>query len=307
MKKLMIAAMTLIMLTACGTEESWDAEVKDTSGFVQGKATEIVLAINGEEGPAEGLDVNGDLEMTKMDHGKIEVKFQEQSAGTYTGEAELPMGGEWEAALTLAKDGEKAEQVVTFEVKEGARQSAGQSGAVATVNGAAITQEDISFYELINKIQIEMYKESDLKKYDGEELEQALAYWDAQQKAATDRNTLLSQVIRLQAASLLAEEKGHTASDEEIAAELQKARQQYSASQAAMELIKEYGEEGFWNKQKSQYGMIVLTQKVQQDMIDRVKEENPESGAKEVNVLAQKKYEELLVSQMGTLDINLQP
>ncbi|WP_070121380.1 FixH family protein [Bacillus marinisedimentorum] len=311
MKKLMIALLALIMLTACGAETSLQADVKETSGYVQGEATEIVLAINDEKGPAEGLDVSGVLEMAKMDHGTIEVEFKEQSAGTYASSVELPMGGEWQADLTLENDGEQAEQLVTFEVAEAGKKagtaSADQTGAIATVNGFEITQEDLAFYELINKIQIEMYKESDEKKYEGEELEQALAYWDAQEQATTDRNTLLSQIIRLRAASLLAEEKGHTASNDEIAAELQKARQQYSASPAAMALVKEYGEEAFWNKQKSQYGMIVLTQKVQKDMIDRVKEENPESDTKEVNVLAQKKYEELLVSQMGTLDINLQP
>ena len=58
-------------------------------------------------------------------------------------------------------------------------------------------------------------------------------------------------------------------------------------------------------KERKQYQLIVLSKKVQQDVINKVKKENPKAEEKEVNLLANKEYEELLISQIGTLKISL--
>lgn len=63
-------------------------------------------------------------------------------------------------------------------------------------------------------------------------------------------------------------------------------------------MIKKFGEDRFWEKQKSQYELIVLAKKVQQDIMDNVKKANPKAESKEINMLFAKKYEELLVSQV---------
>jgi hypothetical protein len=69
-------------------------------------------------------------------------------------------------------------------------------------------------------------------------------------------------------------------------------------------MIKEYGEKSFWNKELSQYQLIVLSKKVQQDVMNKVKKANPKAEEKEIYFLANKEYEELLISQMGTLKIS---
>ncbi|GAX91396.1 hypothetical protein [Effusibacillus lacus] len=179
------------------------------------------------------------------------------------------------------------------------------SATVAAINGEPITQEDLDFYQLINRLQIAINLEAEKQKLQGKELAEAIKYWQSLEKVVSDRNNLLTQIIRLRAVSLLAKEKGHTASDSEVENEMQKVKEIYAQYPVATDLIKQYGEAKFWSKQRSQYQMIVLSKKVQQDVLNTVKQANPQAEGKEVNVLAQKKYEELLVSQMGTLKIEI--
>lgn len=176
---------------------------------------------------------------------------------------------------------------------------------VATINGEPVTQEDLKFYEVINRIQIAMYKERDQAKYQGAELDRVMKFWDTQEEQALHPNTLLTQIIRLRAMALLGQEKGYTATPEAVDNELNQVKASYAASPGAQALIKEYGEKQFWDKQKSQYHMIVVVNRVQQDVIDQVKKANPKAEQKEINMLAQKQYEDLLVSQVGTLQIKV--
>jgi hypothetical protein len=105
--------------------------------------------------------------------------------------------------------------------------------------------------------------------------------------------------------AMLAEEKGHTATDAEVETEINKVRAQYDQFESAKGMINEYGEEKFWETEKQQYQLIVLSQKVQKDMIEKVKKENPEMSQQEINFQAQKQYEELLVSQVNPLQIEI--
>jgi hypothetical protein len=174
---------------------------------------------------------------------------------------------------------------------------------VAKINNDTIYEEDLNFYKVINRIQVEMNREADRKRLQGKELEESLNFWNNQEKAAMDRNTLLTQIIRLHAAALLAKEKGYTASEAEVNKEIDDVKQIYNKEPNALKMIKAYGENRFWNKELSQYQLIVLSKKVQQDVINQVKKANPKAEEKEINFLANKKYEELLVSQIGTLKI----
>lgn len=184
-------------------------------------------------------------------------------------------------------------------------QPAAQQEIVATINGAPITQEDLRFYEVINRIQIALYKERDQAIYTGAELERVMKFWDEREKEAKHPNALLTQVIRLRAMDLLGKEKGYKPDQQEVAKQVNAVKEQYAKSPAVQSMIKEYGEDQFWAKQNDQYQKIVIVNKVQQDVIQKVKEANPKAEQKEINVLAQKKYEELLVSQVSSLQIKI--
>ncbi len=291
---MVLAAMAL---TGCSGKVDYDAELTRPIQFLNNKATAIEIAVTEKGKPASNLDITGELEMAEMDHGTIKADFIEGEKGVYKTEAKLPMAGKYTIALKFKKDGHETETILEAEVKK--------PDGVATINGEPITKEHIEFYRFINKLHTAINRERDKEKYSGKELEDALAYWDAQDKVNENQNQLLTQIIRLRSAAMLAEEKGHKATAAEVDSQLEDIKEQYEKYEIANQMIAEYGSEKFWKQQQTQYEMIVLTQKVQQDVISLVKKENPKANEQEINYLAQKKYEELLVSQVNSLDIQI--
>lgn len=292
-----IIFILLIMLAACSSGKNLEVSVEKELYFQKDKTSEFAIKVTNKEEPVEGLKISAEFSMVDMDHGKYEVTFSEQEKGIYSSEAELPMAGEWEIVFTIDQDGKTIEKVIEYEVKE--------PSGVATINGKWITNEDIEFYRFINKLHIEINREQAQGTFEGKELEETLANLDDQEQAVQDQNTLLTQIIRLHSVALLGLEKGHNASGEEISAAIKNVREQYAQSKTAQTLIKEFGEDKFWDKQEKQYELIVLSQKVQTDLINKVKKENPDVNEQEVLYQAQKQYEELLVSQVNSLDIKI--
>ncbi|GHH98001.1 FixH family protein [Neobacillus kokaensis] len=298
MKRLIYALVLLVaMLTGCSSGSNYTIKVTKEVYFQQDKASPIEIKVTDGGKAVKGLTVTAELSMANMDHGTSDVTLKEAADGVYSGEAQLPMNGKYEAAFMLVKDGDKAEKVIELNV--------GKPKGVAAINGKWITADDLAFYKMINQLQLAINREAANQKYSGTQLEEELAYLDSQEKLAVDENQLLTQIIRLRAMALLAEEKGHQALDLEVEKAVVQAREQYSEYDAAMKLIKEYGEDQFWDAEKTQFQMIVLSKKVQQDVLAQVKKENPKAGEQEVLYLAQQKYEELLVSQVNSLKIEI--
>lgn len=298
MKKYLLGLIGILMvfLTACGAKDL-NIEVEKDLYFVKDKASTFAIRVTEEENPVEALKIEATFAMLNMDHGTIEAAFTEEGDGVYSTEVELPMAGKWEIVYTIEQDGSSTEEVMEYDVKE--------ANGVATINGEWVTNEDLEFYRFINELHIAISQEKDKSVYEGKELEDRLAYWDEQKELIQDHNQLLTQIIRLRSIALLGVEKGHEATQEEIATEIENVRQQYEEFDVAREMIQEYGEERFWNKEEQQYELIVLSQKVQNDLITKVREENPDVNDQEVMYLAQKLYDELLVSQVGSLEIDI--
>lgn len=298
MKKLLLSAigMLLLVVTACGAD-NLNVSIEQDLIFKKEKPSNFAIKVEDEKGPVEDLKIDASFSMLNMDHGTVVASFKEQEKGIYSTEVELPMAGDWEIVFTITQEEETIEKVLEYEVQE--------PSGVASINGEWITNEDIEFYRFINELHIAISKEQDKAKYKGEELEEALANWDNQEKLIQDQNQLLTQIIRLRAMALLGEEKGHEATKEEVDAQIENVRAQYGEHQVALDMIKEYGEEKFWNIEQKQYELIVLSQKVQNDLISQVKKENPDVNDQEVLYLAQKQYEELLVAQVNSLKIDL--
>lgn len=292
-----IVFVLLFMLAACSSSKSIEVTVEKELYFQKDQTSEFAIQVTNKEEPVKGLKISAEFSMVDMDHGKYEVSFTEQENGIYTSEVELPMVGEWEIVFTIDQDGKTIEKVIEYEVKE--------PSGVATINGEWVTNDDIEFYRFINKLHIEINREQAQGTYEGKELEETLANLDDQEQAVQDQNTLLTQIIRLRSVALLGVEKGHHASEKEVSEAIKSVREQYAQSKAAQNLIKEFGEERFWNKQEKQYELIVLSQKVQTDLINKVKKENPDVNEQEVLYQAQKQYEDLLVSQVNSLNIKI--
>jgi hypothetical protein len=299
MKKAMrlTALLLLAILAGCSADPEYNIEVTKPIYQLADKEMPFEIKVTEKDEAATGLNVSAEFSMTNMDHGTTEVELTEEEDGIYSGKVELPMTGKYEIFFVLEKDEKKAERVINYEVK--------QSEGVASINGEWITNEDIEFYKFINYLQLAINTETDQKRYTGDQLKEALSYWESQEKLVEDQNQLLTQIIRLRAMAMLAEEKGHTATDAEVEIEINKVRDQYSQFESAKAMINEYGEDKFWEIEKQQYQLIVLSQKVQKDIIEKVKKENPEMAQQEINFQAQKQYEELLVSQVNSLKIEI--
>jgi hypothetical protein len=299
MKKAMrlTALLLLAILAGCSADPEYNIEVTKPIYQLADKEMPFEIKVTEKDEAATGLNVSAEFSMTNMDHGTTEVELTEEEDGIYSGKVELPMTGKYEIFFVLEKDEKKAEKVINYEVK--------QSEGVASINGEWITNEDIEFYKFINYLQLAINTETDQKRYTGDQLKEALSYWESQEKLVEDQNQLLTQIIRLRAMAMLAEEKGHTATDAEVEIEINKVRDQYSQFESAKAMINEYGEDKFWEIEKQQYQLIVLSQKVQKDIIETVKKENPEMAQQEINFQAQKQYEELLVSQVNSMKIEI--
>jgi hypothetical protein len=297
MKKAMrlTALLLLTVLAGCNGDPEYNIKVTKPIYHQPDKEMPFEVKVSEKDEAAEGLTVSAEFSMTNMDHGTTEVELIEEEDGIYSGTVQLPMTGKYEIFFILEKDGKKTEQTINYEVK--------QPEGVASINGEWITYEDLDFYKFINYLQLAINRETDQKRYTGDELKEALTYWESQGKLIEDQNQLLTQIIRLRAMAMLAEEKGHSATESEVETEINKVRDQYNQFESAKAMINEYGEEKFWETEKQQYQMIVLSQKVQKDMIEKVKKENPEMSQQEINFQAQKQYEELLVSQVNSLKI----
>jgi hypothetical protein len=297
MKKAMrlTALLLLAILAGCSADPEYNIEVTKPIYQLADKEMPFEIKVTENDEAATGLNVSAEFSMTNMDHGTTEVELTEEEDGIYSGKVELPMTGKYEIFFVLEKDEKKAEKVINYVVK--------QSEGVASINGEWITNEDIEFYKFINYLQLAINTETDQKRYTGDQLKEALSYWESQEKLVEDQNQLLTQIIRLRAMAMLAEEKGHTATDAEVEIEINKVRDQYSQFESAKAMINEYGEDKFWEIEKQQYQLIVLSQKVQKDIIETVKKENPEMAQQEINFQAQKQYEELLVSQVNSMKI----
>jgi hypothetical protein len=299
MKKwiLTFALLLIAMLAGCSSSPDYKVDITKPLYFQQDKESSFEIKVTENKKAVTGLKVSLELSMANMDHGNTKVDLKEEQKGLYTGNVELPMDGKYEMAFTLKKGNKKTEEVFDYEVKK--------PEGVASVNGEWIKNEDLEFYELINRIQFAINRETAQKKYSGKQLEDELAYLDSQEKTLDDKNQLLTQIIRLRSMAMLSEEKGHKASTEEVNAALTKAKEQYDQFESAKQLIQQYGEEKFWSIEKQQYKMIVLTQQIQKDVIAQVKKENPNVGEQEINFQAQKKYEDLLVEQINSLKIEI--
>lgn len=300
--------LLVLLLPACASEADWEARLEPATPLVAMQDTELIMSIFAQGQPVTGLSIHAQLEMKRMDHGVVEVTFQEKGNGQYTATARLPMGGEWEAIATIFDGKHSKEQsfLLTCAQKQHTSQKPQADGRVATINGEAITEQDLAFHALLGQLQIERKRKLDQQRLRGAELEQAMQYWEQIEQAVVDKNSLLTTIIRLRAAELLAKEKGYAATQQEVKQALEKEGFPAADDPALHEHIKAYGASAFHDKQQSYGEGLVLQEKIRQDMLDAAKAEHPQASSQELQYVADKKYEELLASQIDSLQIEFE-
>ncbi len=119
MKKLLPGFMFLMLfLAGCSSGSDFEINLKEAPKYKAGESYPVVIEVLQDGEPAAGLDFVAYLEMAKMDHGTIELDFEDKGNGVYESRVELPMAGEWIANIEGEGDGSAFEHVITFEVEK---------------------------------------------------------------------------------------------------------------------------------------------------------------------------------------------
>ncbi len=119
MKKLIAGILLLMLVLAgCGSGSDFEVSLKEAPKYKAGESFPVVIEILQNGKPASGLEFTAYLEMAKMDHGTLELNFEDKGNGIYESSVELPMAGEWIANIEGAADGSAFEHVITFEVEK---------------------------------------------------------------------------------------------------------------------------------------------------------------------------------------------
>ncbi|MCQ6280312.1 FixH family protein [Bacillus sp. EB600] len=299
MKKSILLVLLLMaaMLAGCSSGPDYKVDVTKPLYFVKDKAAPFEIKVTEKGKAIKGLTVTAEMEMANMDHGTETAKLKESDSGHYSGKSKLPMDGKYKITFTMTKAKVKSETTIDYTVKK--------AQGLATINGKWITKDDLDFYQFVNKLQLEINRVTAKQKYKGDVLKDELTNIDTQEKAAADQNQLLTQIIRIRAMALLAEEKGHNATPADIQAAIAKDRAQYNEYPEAKQLIQQFGETKFSALAEKEYKYAVLANQVEADVIARTKAENPKVNDQEINYQAQQNYEDLLVSQMSSLKIEV--
>ncbi|MCZ0756191.1 FixH family protein [Anoxybacillus sp. J5B_2022] len=297
MRKLTVFLFSLLFLFTGCSNGDWEVTVKTTPFYKEGVAAPFAVQIKENGKLAKQLKVHATFEMSNMDHGKIEVDLHEKGNGIYEENVQLPMEGDWEALLVIKKGSDKVEKLLKMHVKK--------EEAVAKVGKEKITMDDVRFYQALSKIEIAIQKERAQTTYKGAALNEQLAYWDRREQYANRLNQAVSHLVELQAMALLAEEKGHGVTKQEIAKTISALRSQYARYETAQQIIHVYGEKKFWEDYSRYSKLRLLANDVYNDLAGAVKKANPTVSDSEIRYLAQKQYEELLLSQIDSLHVEL--
>lgn len=299
MKKAIIGAVLLMvaLLSGCSSSPNYKIEMTKQLYFLKDHTTSFEIKVTENKKAVSGLAISADVSMANMDHGTMSVNLTDEKNGKYSGKVKLPMDGKYELTFNMKKDNSKTEKTIDYTVKKAA--------GVAMINGQWIKNEDLQFYQLVNKLQLEINRENAKKTYTGSQLEDELAYIDSQEKNAKDQNQLLTQIIRIRSMALLAEERGHQATTDAITGAIAKDHTQYDQYPAVKSLITSFGDKKFNSLEEKEYKFTILADQVMADVTAQAKKDNPNVNDQEVNYQAQQNYEDLLVSQMDSLKIQI--
>ncbi|UCZ54054.1 SurA N-terminal domain-containing protein [Bacillus shivajii] len=179
------------------------------------------------------------------------------------------------------------------------------SGVLATVDDTEITSDTVEFQQLLGLLHLEMVRAEGAASMDEETLDYMKEFWDQQEEQVRNINHTLTSMIRTLAMEKLAEEKGHTVSAEEILAQYEQFTEQYKHFPETQSLIEEYGTERFSHNLEGYTKSWLMARKVYEDVYYDVENDNPNMEEDELQYLASEQYEELLVSQMETVQVNI--
>lgn len=177
---------------------------------------------------------------------------------------------------------------------------------VVTINGMVYTYADLKFFELMSKVEIELNRLQDQQSLTGKELEDKLKYWDEQIKYHDNYNVNLSKMIEQNSMYLLAEEKGLKVDEQVLQKKIDDFTQKVDQAELAKKQIEASSSDEYNTQLNTYFKQRVLTEEIYNILKEDVKKENPDAAKQEISYLTDKKYEELYMSQMESLNLTIE-
>lgn len=176
---------------------------------------------------------------------------------------------------------------------------------VVTINGKVLSYEDLQFYQLMNKVDIELNRAADEKNLEGEELKEKLAYWDEQLEYHDNFNVNLSKMMEQHTMYLLAREKGLEAKADLVGKTVEEFQAKVAKNEATSQLVSDFPADAYQNRLNNYFTEKLLTLQIYDTLKADVLKEKPDASEKEVAYDTAKNYEGLYQSQIASLEIKI--
>lgn len=176
---------------------------------------------------------------------------------------------------------------------------------VVTINGKVLSYEDLQFYQLMNKIDIELNRAADEQNLSGEEWKEKMAYWDEQSKYHDNFNVNLSKMMEQHTMYLLAREKGLDVESAQVSKTVEEFTAKVAQNEAASQLVSDFPSDAYQNRLNNYFTEKLLTLQIYDTLKADVVKEKPDASEKEIAYDTTKNYEGLYQSQIASLDIKI--
>ena len=177
--------------------------------------------------------------------------------------------------------------------------------SVATIEGKTFDTEDLAFYTFMEQIEIEANRYHDLEGLAADTAAERDLFWDEQAAYLENINVQLQNMVEIYAIRLLAEEKHYDVPMEKLDAAVNQFKDSIAEIDTVQAMIQEYGETKFNRNIQDYMRSSLLRDRVVNDLLQAIQTEKPEQTEQEQSYQLQQDYEELLIDQMNTLEIEI--
>ena len=156
----------------------------------------------------------------------------------------------------------------------------------ASVGGKKITEEEIDYECFRAKLQNVLANK-------------------AGQNTCPPEKTIITQIIELKAIDYLAEEKGVSATTEEVQQRIEELKKEEASNSTFQEMVATFGEEKFWKYEEQRYYTIINSEKVKEKLYEEEKEKHSYLEEASLRLNAKKAFDDLIVEAVGMVDATI--
>lgn len=193
---------------------------------------------------------------------------------------------------------EDTEQASADETAETAETEQTADGKVVTIQDKTFDDDDLEFYTLMNKLKLILEMNEAESDDQTEYLEEQQTYYD-------NVNVNLQSMIELYAMSLLAEEKNYFVPDEKLQKLVKEFKEKVEKVEEATALIETFGEKKFNRNIEEYIRQTTLRDRIAGELKEEIEEENPDAIKDEILYMLEEKFEDLLMDQIYSLEMDI--